>query len=149
MEHGIPGEQVEALVFGKRRKWAKITHVIDPSPDRVEAPCPHFHEGCGGCQWQMLSYESQVRRKMASLEAQLSASDLNGTLGEVHVMRNPWRYRVTAGLSLGHSCGFRRRGTQSIVALQDCPISHPLIGELAAYLNRRIQTERFRTTRAK
>jgi 23S rRNA (uracil1939-C5)-methyltransferase len=141
VEHGIPGERVTALVFGRRRRWGRIVDVLEPAPDRVEAICPHFHEGCGGCQWQMLSYRSQVARKVAQVESEIVSGGLAAAIGAVHTMDDPWRYRSTAGLALGHRVGFRRRGTQSIVGLQDCPISHPLIGRVAAYLNRAIESE--------
>ena len=138
VEHGIPGEQVQALVNGRRRRWAKITSVTRPAPDRVEAPCPHFHEGCGGCQWQMLAYESQRERKRRRAEAAFADHGFEIVVPPPRSSPEPWRYRATAGISLGHAAGFRRRGSQSIVTMRDCPISDPLIGELAATLNQAI-----------
>jgi len=139
VEHGIPGEQVRALVFGKRRRSARIEEIVKPAPDRVEAPCPHFHQGCGGCQWQMLSAESQLERKLARARSALTEAGLAVSWRNPNVeMGSQWRYRATAGISLGHAAGFRRRGSQSIVALADCPICVPEIGRLAAELNRLI-----------
>jgi tRNA/tmRNA/rRNA uracil-C5-methylase (TrmA/RlmC/RlmD family) len=83
----------------------------------------------------MLSSESQIARKLARVEQQISLAGLSTSIGRVHTMKDPWRYRVTAGISLGRHVGFRRRGSQSIVGLGDCLISHPLIGRLAASLN--------------
>lgn len=141
VEHGIPGETVEALVYGKRRMWAKIVNVIDAAPDRVTAPCPYFHEGCGGCQWQMIAYDSQLQRKREQIDEEMAAAGLDLRVAEMHAMDDPWRYRYTAGLSLGRQAGFRRHGSQSIVGLQDCPISHPLIGAFAAHINEVLAAE--------
>ncbi|HEY1448003.1 MAG TPA: RNA methyltransferase [Caulobacteraceae bacterium] len=44
----LPGERVLARVEGER---ASLMEVLAASPDRVEAPCPHFGE-CGGCALQ-------------------------------------------------------------------------------------------------
>lgn len=141
VQHGIPGERVDALVYGRRRRWARIESIIDSAPDRVSAPCTHFHEGCGGCQWQMLDYASQLARKRVWVDREFAAADLNLRLSELHSMTDPWRYRGTAGLSLGRNAGFRRHGTQSIVAMHDCLISNPLIGRLADHLNEAIDNE--------
>jgi 23S rRNA (uracil1939-C5)-methyltransferase len=50
-------------------------------------------------------------------------------------MDQPWRYRRTAAIALGWEAGFRPRGRRGIVEIRDCPISHPLIGQLADQLN--------------
>jgi 23S rRNA (uracil1939-C5)-methyltransferase len=138
VEHGIPGETVRALVHGRRRMWAKIIEVINPAPERVAAPCSYFHQGCGGCQWQMIAYQSQVARKRAQIDTEMAAAGLSLRVSEMYEMSEPWRYRYTAGISLGRQAGFRRHGSQSIVGLNDCLISHPLIGALMAHLNHAI-----------
>ena len=140
--HGIPGELVDGMVYGRRRRWARIETIAEAAPDRVPGPCPHFHEGCGGCQWQMLEYASQLTRKQEWVDRELVAAGLDLSLDTLHSMPDPWRYRGTAGISLGRSVGFRRHGTQSIVPMQDCLISHPLIGQLAAHLNEAVGAER-------
>lgn len=142
VDHGIPGELVEALVHGRRRRWARIVNILQPSPQRVVAPCPHFHGGCGGCPWQMLSYASQLDRKLASIRSAFADAGLKVSVSCLGGMENAWRYRRTASLSLGRQVGFRRHGTQSIVGIEDCPISHPSIGQLASFLNRCVEGER-------
>lgn len=59
-----PGDEVTAT-FVKRDQgfWiAKLASVEKPSADRVVAPCPHAGV-CGGCLWQHLSYDAQLRTK--------------------------------------------------------------------------------------
>ena len=48
-----PGERIEATVTEERRQWkrARLTKVVESSPDRVDPPCPHY-DRCGGCQLQ-------------------------------------------------------------------------------------------------
>ena len=61
---GIPGERVTAEVVRVHRKYASATvvEVLEPSPDRVDPPCPYFEE-CTGCQWQHLDYDAQLAAK--------------------------------------------------------------------------------------
>jgi 23S rRNA (uracil1939-C5)-methyltransferase len=139
VEHGIPGETVRVELSGRKRLHGKILEVLDPSPDRVQAPCPYFREwSCGGCQWQMIDYAGQVARKRADVEAAMQAVGLDLIVDRTHTLDDPWRYRTTAGIALGKRAGFRRRASLAIVPIRDCPISHPLIGRLMAELNDRL-----------
>lgn len=43
--------------------FALIEEIIEPSPDRVEPPCPYFGR-CGGCDFQQLTYQAQLEAKV-------------------------------------------------------------------------------------
>jgi 23S rRNA (uracil1939-C5)-methyltransferase len=60
----LPGDRVRAQVTKVKRGFAEAAAaaVLEPSPSRVEAPCPHFGV-CGGCRFQDLAYEAQVAAK--------------------------------------------------------------------------------------
>ena len=47
----IVGEEVEVELTEVKKNFAraKLLRVLQPSAERVEAPCPYFG-GCGGCQ---------------------------------------------------------------------------------------------------
>src|SRR3954465_2575887 len=64
VRRGLPGDTVRARVTKVKRNHAEAlaTEILEPSPERVEAPCEHYPE-CGGCRFQDLAYESQVRTK--------------------------------------------------------------------------------------
>lgn len=139
IEHGIPGEMVQAEIVGAKRRRGRILDILDPSPERVFPPCPYFREWqCGGCQWQMLAYPAQLAAKREAMDAVMQEAGLDVAVGEVHALPEPWRYRSTAGIALGRSAGFRRAASLAIVPLHDCPISHPAIGRLMAALNEAI-----------
>ena len=60
----IVGEEVEAEITEVKKSFAraKLVRLITRSPERVEPPCRYFG-ACGGCQYQHLVYETQLRVK--------------------------------------------------------------------------------------
>ncbi|NET36891.1 MAG: 23S rRNA (uracil(1939)-C(5))-methyltransferase RlmD [Cyanothece sp. SIO1E1] len=69
VEEVVPGDIADVLVLRKRKGTfqgvAQQIHTY--SPDRVEPVCEHFGV-CGGCKWQHLSYEAQLRHKQQVVE---------------------------------------------------------------------------------
>lgn len=60
----VPGDVVDVQVT-KRKKGFDIGVVKEfhkESPDRIEPFCEHFSQ-CGGCSWQSLAYETQLKHK--------------------------------------------------------------------------------------
>lgn len=58
------GDTVAAKIVEAKRNYCigEIIEVLAPSPDRVEPVCTHFSI-CGGCQYQHISYEIQLKIK--------------------------------------------------------------------------------------
>jgi tRNA/tmRNA/rRNA uracil-C5-methylase (TrmA/RlmC/RlmD family) len=44
--------------------------VITPSSDRVEPPCRHVGDGCGGCDWQHLPARRECLRRQSFVVGQ-------------------------------------------------------------------------------
>ena len=62
-----PGDLVELTGLRSQRRFARarVARVLEPGPDRIEPPCPHYvDDECGGCQLQHLAAGAQreVRR---------------------------------------------------------------------------------------
>src|ERR687883_1656734 len=66
VRRGLPGDRVRARVTKVKRSHAKAlaVDVLEPGPQRVDAPCAHY-PACGGCRFQDLAYESQLEAKAA------------------------------------------------------------------------------------
>jgi len=60
----VPGDEIVAKITGKRKKMLEgiVEEIINPSIDRVEPFCDHFGL-CGGCKWQHMNYEAQLKHK--------------------------------------------------------------------------------------
>ena len=57
-----PGDVIEAELTNRRKKTGRLISLIHPSPFRQHPPCPYFGK-CGGCPWQGLKYEAQLKFK--------------------------------------------------------------------------------------
>lgn len=70
---GVAGDVVEARIVseGASLDRAVVKRVIEPSPSRVDAPCP-FAGACGGCPWAGLSIETQREAKEQNLKSSLA-----------------------------------------------------------------------------
>ena len=69
----VPGDVVDLQVTKKKHKYceAKVVRFIKKSDVRQEPMCEHFGI-CGGCKWQNLPYEEQIKAKQKQVEDQLT-----------------------------------------------------------------------------
>ncbi|MGH9156159.1 MAG: TRAM domain-containing protein, partial [Acidimicrobiales bacterium] len=67
VEGALPGERVVARLTEISRDYARAVavEILEPSPDRVDPPCPALAAGCGGCTWQHVAPSAQIRLKAA------------------------------------------------------------------------------------
>src|ERR671935_1019738 len=64
VRRGLPGDTVRARVTNVKRRHAEAlaVEVVEPGPNRVDAPCAHY-PACGGCRFQALEYDAQLEAK--------------------------------------------------------------------------------------
>ncbi|MFZ9387239.1 MAG: 23S rRNA (uracil(1939)-C(5))-methyltransferase RlmD [Chitinophagaceae bacterium] len=64
IERTVPGDLVDVYLFKNKKDWAEGFPLVfhELSPRRVTPFCSHFGD-CGGCQWQTIPYEEQLRFK--------------------------------------------------------------------------------------
>ena len=69
----VPGDVVDLQVVKRKHKYceAKVVRFIKKSDVRQEPMCEHFGI-CGGCKWQNLPYEEQIKAKQKQVEDQLT-----------------------------------------------------------------------------
>jgi 23S rRNA (uracil1939-C5)-methyltransferase len=60
----VPGDRARIRITRRRKNYAeaRLVEVLEPSADRVPAPC-RYSGICGGCSWQFLNYASQIAYK--------------------------------------------------------------------------------------
>ena len=133
VRHGIPGEVVRVAVTEEKSSYlrADVVEVIDASPQRVTAPCPHAGPGkCGGCDWQHVDLAEQRRMKAAVVAEQLQR--LAGIEREVDVEPVPgerdglhWRTRMRFAVDRHGRLGLHRHRSHQIEPIEDCLIAVP------------------------
>jgi 23S rRNA (uracil1939-C5)-methyltransferase len=107
-----PGELVEAQLTEEKPRWARgrLLTVLEPSPERREAPCPYYAE-CGGCTLEHLDYAAQLRAKARIVaDALTRIGGLEVELPEVVASPVEFRYRNRVSFAL------RRLGGGRVVA---------------------------------
>ena len=64
----VPGDIVDLQVTKKKHSFmeAKVVRIVQPSPVRCLPRCQHSGV-CGGCKWQILPYEEQLKYKQQQI----------------------------------------------------------------------------------
>ncbi len=140
--YAIPGETVRVVLEEERARWARgrLLEIREPSPHRVEPPCPHFGPGkCGGCHFQHIAYEAQAEYKRDVVVDQLARLGglRDANVQEIIGAAQPWGYRNHAQFHTtpeGH-LGFLTADTHDVVQVEECLILDPLLDELRAALD--------------
>ncbi|MGW7521601.1 class I SAM-dependent RNA methyltransferase [Streptomyces sp. NPDC054796] len=149
VRHTLPGERVVARVTegheDSRFLRADAVRILQPSKDRVEAPCPYAGPGrCGGCDWQHAKPGAQRRLKAEVLTEQLerlagmTPQDVSwdGTVEPAPGDKLPpgevpgWRTRVQYAIDEEGRAGLRRHRSHDVEPIDRCLIAAPGIDEL-------------------
>jgi len=140
--YALPGERVRVEIIEEKahHAFARLVEVLEPSPERVAPPCPYFGPaGCGGCQWQHADYPAQLRFKAEIVADQLARI---GSIADPPVRPTlpdsaGWAYRNHAQFhpAPGGGLGFQAAASHDAVAIDACPLLHPLLSDLYATLD--------------
>ncbi len=120
-----PGDLLEVEIESQRRDYAiaRPVSLIRPGPSRRVTPCP-FLPRCGGCDWQQIAYDGQVRLKAQMISAEIARA-LRIPLDPAGLVeRAPeefgYRSRIRFKVAPGGRLGFNQLGTNTIVEIDHC-----------------------------
>ena len=137
IKNAIPGQKIQCVIT-KRRKGkseARTLEILEHSPaERPEEACPHFGI-CGGCIYQSLPYEEQLKIKKEQVKSLLDSVVEDGTyeFQGIKASPNSSGYRNKMEFSFGDevkdgplALGMHKRGSfYDIVTTPECRIVHP------------------------
>lgn len=123
-----PGDLLDVEVTADHGGWleASIVRIEEPAVCRVAPRCPVFGV-CGGCQWQHISYEEQLKWKREILRETLARIGREGSPEVLETMASPrqWNYRNRIQLHVDSRgrIGFYRPRSKAVVEFAECAIA--------------------------
>jgi 23S rRNA (uracil1939-C5)-methyltransferase len=141
----LPGELVRIESSTRKKKFirGRLESVVEPSAERVAAPCPHFGR-CGGCQYQHMPYEAQIRYKTEILRETLGRIGRIQWTGAIGALPSPpfgyrnraqWKLRPSQeGIAGSAGIGYFEMGSTRLCAVTECSILSPRLAGTFARL---------------
>src|SRR5437763_3578127 len=137
----LPGEEVRANAKSRKKKlvWAELLEVTSPAKERGKAKCAHFQK-CGGCHYQHIPAEEELRLKKEILGETLSR--LGGIAwdgpivehsAEPYGYRNRAQWAVRSGMP--RALGYFLPESSIIVPIDECPVLSPRLARAFAQLH--------------
>ena len=132
VKNGVPGQKVRFSVnkIRKGKAEGRILEVLEPSKKEIPPSCPHFGQ-CGGCTYQNLPYEEQLKLKEGQIKAMMDEA-VDGPYIWEGIQASPRKeaYRNKMEFSFGDeykdgplALGMHKRGSfHDIVNVQECRI---------------------------
>lgn len=131
----LPGEEVKAAVRSRKKKLvhASLSEVVKPSPLRIAARCAHFGK-CGGCHYQHIPADEQVKLKTEILRETLSRLGGIQWTGEITAhTAEPFAYRNRAQWAvkdaMPRAIGYFLPESAHILPVDECPVLSPLLAK--------------------
>lgn len=139
------GERVTAELTEVKKSFAraKLIKVLHASPDRVVPECKHF-AACGGCQYQHIAYDAQLRMKhkqVADLFQRIGGID-PGIVAPVLPCPAPYGYRNRIMIRSQWNkpeqrlnIGFVRHDGGLVEDIFECKIAEPALNEQITHVH--------------
>ncbi len=134
VRHALPGQKVRVMINKKRggRCEGRILEVLEHSNlETAENPCPHFGS-CGGCTYQTIPYEEQLKIKEQQVKALLNGICKDYIFEGIRPSPIEDGYRNKMEFSFGDeykdgplALGMHKRGSfYDVVTTTECRIVH-------------------------
>lgn len=135
VKNAIPGQKVKALVnkFKKGHAEGRLLEVIEKSPLETREPVCSIFPACGGCMYQTMSYEDQMKMKGEQVKEILDVA-IEGDYVFEGVKASPkeFAYRNKMEFSFGDevkdgplTLGLHKKGsTYDVLTACDCKLVH-------------------------
>ncbi|MEE3717821.1 23S rRNA (uracil(1939)-C(5))-methyltransferase RlmD [Tumidithrix elongata RA019] len=131
----VPGDRIEAKLVKVKHSYANasLTKILAPSPHRIRAACI-VADKCGGCQWQVVSYDFQLQIKQNQVAQALQRigkfdpeaiagwmDPIIGAPSDLHY-RNKVTYPLDKTQEGKVRAGYYQKGSHKLVNLNQCPV---------------------------
>lgn len=140
VKNGIPGQKVRFVINKKRsgRAEGRLLEILEKSPLETREPVCSVFPACGGCMYQTMPYEEQLKMKAEQvkklIDGALSASGAAADYRFEGIKGSPceFGYRNKMEFSFGDACkggeltlGLHKKGsTYDVLNACDCRLVH-------------------------
>lgn len=135
VKNGIPGQKIKFAVnkMRKGRAEGRLLEVLEKSPLETREPVCSIFPDCGGCMYQTMSYEDQMKMKEQQVKEILDAAIVGDYEFEgVKASPKEFAYRNKMEFSFGDefkdgplSLGLHKKGsTYDVLTAFDCKLVH-------------------------
>jgi 23S rRNA (uracil1939-C5)-methyltransferase len=133
--YGLPGEHVRVRLVEEKRGFARaqLVDVLVPSQERITPICQHFTI-CGGCHYQHMPYEMQLRAKADILRDQLvrigglENPRINDTIPSSKQLN--YRNHVQFHLDSDGKLGYQKWRSREVVPITECHLPEETLNDL-------------------
>lgn len=139
----LPGELVRVQLRRQHKQYqeADLLEVLTPSDQRIPSACP-VYDTCGGCDFQHVAYDEQLRLKNNILGETLCRAglcreeELTALLGTPLASPKQFGYRQRIRLQVAQGVlGYFGRQSHSLVPVSRCPLAGESINSVLADLS--------------
>ena len=143
VKNGIPGQKVRFVInkFKNGNAEGRLLEVLEKSPLETRTPVCNLFPECGGCMYQTMSYEEQLKMKAEQVKEIIDKSVLPGHPYEFEGIKaspKEFGYRNKMEFSFGDeykdgplSLGLHKKGsTYDILTASDCKLVHSDMTEI-------------------
>lgn len=138
VEGALIGEKVVAQIDKVYKNYviSHVVEILEKSHDRVKPLCSYANK-CGGCSFQHLSYEGQLKYKTQKVKDNLERiGKVYTKVHEIIGMKEPQRYRNKAQFPVGMLdgevvTGFYAPRSHDIVPIESCMIQNEISDNIA------------------
>lgn len=141
-----PGDVVRVVIERIQGKlgFASIVEILKPSPLRIEPPCPYFGR-CGGCDFQQLNYETQLKAKVEIIRDCLHRiAKIDTPLSiPIHPSPDQWHYRARAMWQVDTNdklLGYFERASNRVCDVEYCAVLVPELQTTLEQVRNEIRT---------
>ncbi|MBM2804222.1 MAG: methyltransferase, TrmA family, partial [Deltaproteobacteria bacterium] len=136
-----PGDRIAARIVESKERYAigEVIRLVKASPLRQTPPCPYVGR-CGGCSWQHLRYEAQLKAKQQSVEdalrriGKLSDFDLRPIIPSANEYH--YRRRIRLQVDGAKRLGFYGSSSHHLVEIDACAIADERLNSVIEPLRR-------------
>ena len=135
VKNGIPGQKIRFMInkFKRGNAEGRLLEVLEKSPLETREPVCSIFPACGGCMYQTMPYEEQVKMKEGQIR-RIMDPEVKGEYLFEGVKHSPkeFHYRYMMEFSFGDdfidgplSLGLHKKGsTYDVLTASDCKLVH-------------------------